>query len=212
MCGRFYLDADAEFLLNYFKIKYKPKIKMPEAIIFPTQDAPIIIQGKGERRIGTMQWGFKLPGTGKPIINSRAETISTKPLFRASFDKRRCIVPASGFFEWSEYAVAKKKPQFTVELPNQPIMCMAGIYTKQKDESGEESWRFSIVTREANASMGTIHPRMPLILEASDIDIWLNPESDQEALAKLLHYDVGDLSLKLTQPSPSDVHQLTIDT
>lgn len=212
MCGRFYLDADAEFLLNYFKIKYEPKIIVPQAIIFPTQETPIVIQSKGERRIGMMQWGFKLPGTGKPIINSRSETVGVKPLFKEPFERRRCIVPANGFFEWSEYAKEKKKPQYTVELPNQPIMCMAGIYTKQKDESGEETWRFSIVTREANASMETIHPRMPLILEENDIDLWLNPESNQGVLTKLLSFDVGILNLNRISPLPSDVHQLTIDT
>lgn len=212
MCGRFYLDADAAFLLNYFKIKYEPKIHVPEAVIFPTHSTPVVIQSKGERRIGLMQWGLKLPKVGRPIINSRAETISSKPLFKASFDKRRCIVPANGFFEWSEFTDEKKKPKYTVELPNQPIMCMAGIYTKQKDETGEENWRFSIVTREANASMGTIHHRMPLILEASSIDLWLNPESDYDELDRLLSYDIGDLMLNLVPQNPGDFNQLTIDT
>ncbi|GAB6108061.1 SOS response-associated peptidase [Fusibacter bizertensis] len=212
MCGRFYLEADVEFLLKYFKIKYKPNFKIPETVIFPTQDAPIIIQSKGERRIGMMQWGFILPGTSKLIINSRAETISTKPLFKEAFEKRRCIILASGFFEWSEFTEEKKKPQYTVELPSQSMMCIAGIYTNIKDGNGENSWRFSIVTREANAAMKSIHPRMPLILAESDIDIWLNPESDKETLAMLLKYDVGDLSLKLTNPNPLGFHQLTIDT
>ena len=88
MCGRFYLDADAAFLMNYFKILYEPKVIVDNPLIFPTQSSPVIIESKGERRMGLMKWGFKLPNSTRPIINSRSETIHEKKMFK---DKNKKI-------------------------------------------------------------------------------------------------------------------------
>lgn len=195
MCGRFYLDADAEFLLNYFKIQYEPKVLIEQPLIFPTQYSPVVIESKGDRRIGLMKWGFKLPNSSRPIINSRSETIQEKKMFKEAFEKRRCIVPASGFFEWSDYTDQKPKPQYKISIPDQPIMCMAGIYTKVMDESGQIGWVFSIVTRDANEDMRAIHPRMPLMLRDAHLSSWMSQETSLEQLNGLLRTDIGRLDI-----------------
>lgn len=195
MCGRFYIDADAEFLLNYFRILYEPKVIVENAIIFPTQSSPVVIESNGDRRLGLMKWGFKLPNNTRSIINCRSETIHEKKMFKEAYEKRRCIVPASGFFEWSDYTKQKPKPQYKISIPEQPILCMAGIYTKTLDESGQIEWVFSIVTRDANEDMLAIHPRMPLMLGNEDVSYWLSHETSLEHLSALLKTDIGKLDI-----------------
>ena len=195
MCGRFYLDADAEFLLNYYRIQYEPRVIVERPIIYPTQSTPVVIANQGERRLGTMNWGFKIPGSTKPIINSRAETIHEKRLFKEAYEKRRCIVPASGFFEWSDLTGQKPKPKYQVSLQDQSLMNMAGIYTKVISDNGQISWHFSIVTREANEDMKTIHPRMPLILGNEALSAWLDMNTPLRQIDELLQTDIGRLTL-----------------
>lgn len=186
MCGRFYIDADAEFLLRYFKIKYKPTVAIDHKVVYPTQPSPVVIDVKDERRIGSMTWGFKIPGTGKPIINARAETVSVKTLFREAFMMRRCLIPASGFYEWSMYENVKPKSQYDISAVDEPLIGMAGIYQKQMDETGQVKWVFSVVTREADDAMKKIHSRMPLLIHPDDFDLWLKTTSDLDKVSDLL--------------------------
>ena len=203
MCGRFYLDADTEFLLNYYHIKYEPKVRTQQQIFYPTQAAPVIIEVGGDRRLGTMAWGF---GGKPPLFNSRAETIHSKVTFKDAFEKRRCIIPATGFYEWAEASDSKKKDRYKIEVPNQEIMHMAGIYTKTTDDSGQLKWQFTVVTREANADMGIIHHRMPLMLSANDISTWMDAQTPLSDLKELLNFDIGHLNVILDEP------QIHIDT
>lgn len=186
MCGRFYIDADAEFLLRYFKIKYKPIVEINQRVVYPTQASTVVIDLKSERRIGSMIWGFRMPGTGKPIINARAESVSEKKLFREAFMKRRCLIPASGFYEWSMYEDVKPKAQYDITATDVPIIGMAGIYEKQMDDMGQVKWVFSVVTREADEEMERIHPRMPLLIHPDDFDLWLKSTSDLDKVSDLL--------------------------
>lgn len=195
MCGRFYIDADAEFLLRYFRILYEPKVNVERPVVFPTQASPVVIDYQGQRRIGSMEWGFKLPGQSKPIINSRAESVMEKKLFAEAFIKRRCIIPASGFFEWHQAVEGGSKTPYKVALPNQPIMCMAGLYTKHIDTHGDTKWLFTIITREANEDMRAIHPRMPLMLDEDRMNVWLSPSPSEQDLKSLLNFDIGNLIL-----------------
>lgn len=195
MCGRFYIDADAEFLLNYFRIRYEPKIRVDHPVVFPSQTSPIVIGTATERRIGPMAWGFKLKDLNRPIINARSETVMDKWLFKQAFEKRRCLIPASGFYEWSQYEAVLPKPQFAISLTDSPLMGMAGIYQKQVDASGNEGWFFSVVTCDANEDMQKIHPRMPLLIHPDDFDLWLKPDSKLDQVRQLLisrdvHFDI----------------------
>ena len=213
MCGRFYLDADTEFLLNYYHMKYEPKVITDKQIFYPSQEAPVIIEVANERRIGLMKWGF---GSQKPIFNSRAETIHSKVTFKEAYEKRRCIIPATGFYEWSEH---EKKDRYKVEVPDQPLLHMAGIYTKVLREDGQVVWQFTVVTKEANADMRLIHHRMPLMLDASHLSTWMNSKTPIEKLNDLLTYDIGKLNLILDAQATEkntrnrkNTHQLDIDS
>ncbi len=205
MCGRFYLDADAEFLLNYFKIKYKPAVDIPKDTVFPAQSAPVVIEHKSERRFGQMNWGFRRPEDKRVIFNSRSEGIFDKWLFKEAIRSKRCVVPATGFYEWNA-----EKTGYSVELPDHALMCFAGIYRKQLDKNGEEEWAFSIVTREANADMHQIHERMPLMLKPEEVDLWLSEAADVSEITSVLNADIGALLLSL-KDQPSDLGQIKLD-
>lgn len=189
MCGRFYLDADAEFLINYFKLRYEPREVSVNAVVYPTQSSPVLIHHNSENRLGLMQWGFQLPGIQRPIINSRSETIHEKNLFKDAFEKKRCIIPASGFFEWQENAQEKPKPMYRVKNASDDLMLMAGIYMKQTDALGVATWRFSVVTRDANTQMQAIHHRMPLIFDLEHANQWLSERTTPTERMALLKFD-----------------------
>ncbi len=136
--------------------------------------------------------------------------VDAKVTFKDAFEKRRCIIPATGFYEWSEKTDTKKDPKkkdrYKIEMPNQEIMHMAGIYTKTTDESGQLKWQFTVVTREANADMGIIHHRMPLMLSVNDLSTWMDSQTPLSDLKELLNFDIGHLNVILDEP------QIHIDT
>ena len=104
MCGRFAMTQSEEKVMNDFQIQHSDVLLEPRYNISPSQDIPVIVQQDSRRRLETRQWGL-IPfwaTTPKPMINARAETVSEKPAFRQAFRKRRCLIPASGFFEWAK--------------------------------------------------------------------------------------------------------------
>jgi len=195
MCGRFFIDADTEFLFNYFNIhmKYKPNINAEKTTIYPTDPATVLISHAGERRAGMMKWGFVLPGKTTPLINSRAERLLEKSFYRESYEKRRCIIPATGFYEWSA-----DKIQHTITSNVTPLLGLAGIYTKVVSASGQIEWRFSIITKEADEPLQSIHSRMPLIIEENVIDYWLDIKTPLMALQSVLEKQNKDLLVRVT--------------
>ena len=133
-----------------------------------------------------MWWG-RPPGESTPTrstpINARSETVGEKPTFRESFEKRRCLVPADGFYEW-QVAEAEKYPHF-IHLPGHSVFAMAGIWTNTIDcEKAEGS--FTILTQEAHPGLLHLHHRMPLILKESEWKTWIDPYSSTAQLEKIL--------------------------
>ena len=131
--------------------------------IFPGSIAPVIDKNNEAR---FMLWGFPSPIAGKPpLINARSESAAEKRTFRDSMESRRCLIPASGYYEWK--AVGKKqKEKYEFTLPDGTSMYMAGIYT--------EDDKFAILTRAASPSVIDVHDRMPVILPKSFGEVWLN--------------------------------------
>ena len=129
--------------------------------ITPAMRAPVLLSQQERIVPELLTWGFQ--GPKSLIINARAETLPERPMFRGSFQDRRCIIPASAFFEWSE---DKRKYLFT--LPDGSALYMAGLYEEHKGVS-----RFTIITTEANASVRDIHHRMPVVLQREAIKPWL---------------------------------------
>lgn len=185
MCGRFYLDADAEFLLNYFKIKYRPSDVEISPIVYPSQTTPIIIGSADEKRIGPMYWGFSIPNANKLVINARSETVLSRPMFKRAFQNKRCLIPASGFFEWHDNG-SKRKEMYSIGLDEAPIMTMAGIYRKEMDAEGRVKWVFSVITCDASDEMKRIHDRMPVLINPENHQLWLDSKTELSVVSKLL--------------------------
>lgn len=139
--------------------------------VHPSEWAEIICMNQESVSIRTMRWGFPGKESGL-IINARAETVLERPLFRESVRYRRCIVPAGQYYEWNH-----RKEKAVFERSDTPVFYMAGLYNLYQ---GEE--RFVVITTEANESVRVVHDRMPLILEAYEVELWLRDESAAQKL------------------------------
>ena len=156
--------------------------------IFPTNNAPVLALGENSMRPYIMKWGFPhFRGKGV-IINARAETVLEKRTFRESVLSRRCIIPASGFYEWKSNET-KHKDKYLFTLPQSGVLYIAGFYNSFIDD-GIKTNKFIIITTAANKSMSDIHNRMPLVLQKDDIRPWL---SNSYAAFKMLSNTPAEL-------------------
>ena len=196
MCGRYLLHAPTELLERAFGVEFSRtarELGAPRFNIAPTQRVPIVRnrpgreltilrQGaaEGERELVPAKWGLipgwaKDPAIGNRMINARAESVAEKPAFRTAFRTRRCIVPATGFYEWQRRAGGPKQP-FLIRRRDGTPLGLAGLWEAWTDRvTGEEITTCTIVTCEPNPLMAKLHNRMPVILGPSDYDAWLDP-------------------------------------
>jgi putative SOS response-associated peptidase YedK len=191
MCSRYFLDADGNVIAYTFQVPVHDRIRK-RFNIAPTQDAPVIRAANdgGAREVAMMRWGL-VPAWAKDLkfgtkaINARSDGVATKPAFREALRQRRCIVPATGFFEW-QGEPGRKQP-FAITLPRHPLLAFAGLWERWKPPGGDPVETFTIITTDANEQVAKIHDRMPVILPMDAIDTWLTgpPES---ALALLKPY------------------------
>lgn len=201
MCGRYSLrrsqlaravfDALSTPLFDEFT-------ERPRFNIAPSQDVPLIrLNAHEERIIGLAKWGL-IPSwaNGSPKtkpINARAETVATSGMFRQAFARRRCLIPADGFYEWKGEK-PPKQPYF-MHLKNDDLFAFAGIWERWKqEESAETIDTFAIITTGPNELMQSIHNRMPAILRKDDYASWLNRETTVEKAQSLLQsYDAKEM-------------------
>jgi putative SOS response-associated peptidase YedK len=190
MCGRFNLRTPARDLVEIFQLLREPELT-PRYNIAPTQPVAAVRQVGKFRELSLLRWGLvpswsKDPKAGPPLINARAETIATKPAFRSAFKRRRCLIPADGFYEWQK-TEAKAKQPFHIRMKNEHPFAFAGLWEHWEggDSSAIESC--TIVTTTANDVLRSIHDRMPVILQEGDYDRWLDPKlEDVPTLERLL--------------------------
>lgn len=192
MCGRYVNAARRAQVEKEFKtIVGKDAADKPRYNIAPAQMIDTVVSLDGERTLDQKKWGL-IPSWAKDVeiarnlINARAETITEKPSFRDAFKKRRCIIPASGFYEWKK-AKGGNQPYYFY-LNDKELFGFAGLWEEWLDkESGELLETCTIITTSANEALKPVHHRMPVILKAADYDEWLDDKvMDSERLQKLL--------------------------
>jgi putative SOS response-associated peptidase YedK len=187
MCGRYSLVPKADFA-ERFGVENLQLDLEPRYNIAPTQTTPVITRNS-PNRAEEMRWGLvpfwaKDPSIGNKMINARAETVAEKPAFRKALAARRCLVPASGFYEWKRDA-GGKVPHY-IFLRDTGSFAFAGLYEIWKDQDGQVLKTYTIITTTPNELMETIHNRMPVILSREDEGLWLDKEADIPALLALL--------------------------
>ncbi len=171
MCGRYFLNIALDELESRYGISSIPEeLKDYQGEIFPSNQAPVLFNKENNKKIGLMNWGFKPSYTNNLVINARSETVHKKNLFKESFHRRRCIIPANGFFEWEDKDETKIK--HFIELNDENIISLAGIYDSFKID-GEEKLSFCILTKEAPQKLINIHDRIPVIIKKQYEDEWL---------------------------------------
>lgn len=192
MCGRYKLVTAPIDLEEYFEaiISNAGTIE-PLLNVTPGMFMPVVAIGRDKVPvITTFRWGLvpswaKDPKTGYKMINARSETITEKPSFAQPFQRRRCIVPSNGFYEWK--TEGKTKTPHFVHRTDDDIMAFAGIYDRWKYPDGKDLFTYSIITTSANERIHDIHERMPVVLDKPEFKRWLSPEASQDELKALLH-------------------------
>jgi putative SOS response-associated peptidase YedK len=191
MCSRYFLDADGNVIAYTFNVPVHDRIRK-RFNIAPTQEAPVIrVNAAGGREVAMLRWGLvpswsKDPAAGNRMINARSETAAEKPYFRSAFRSRRCVVPATGFFEWK--GEPGRKQPFAITAADQPLFGFAGLWETWHDKSKPEApalETFTILTTGPNEAVAAIHDRMPVILPADRVQDWLTapPAAAQALLA-----------------------------
>jgi putative SOS response-associated peptidase YedK len=182
MCGLYSFKRapeEARGLFNYIETPQFP----PRQYITPGGPMAIVRQGgDGKRHFALVRWGFvpswaKEVQPGKPLINARSETILEKPSFRNAIRRRRCLIPADGFYEWEGDVPGKKRPYY-IHRPDHSLMAFGGIWEHWMGPDGSELETSAIITTVANELVETIHARSPLIIHPQDFEVWLNPTED----------------------------------
>ena len=206
MCGRFTLTADLKKVAERFGVPPLPDWRPchpglkpipghlsstlgPRYNIAPSQSV-IVVGDDGKRYLKPMRWGLipswaKDPSIGSRMINARAETLAEKPAFRAALKKRRCIIPADGFYEWQK--LGKVKQPVHIVLKSREPFGFAGLWEHWKSPDGEEILSCTIITTVANELLKAVHDRMPVILTRDAEGVWLDPKiQEPEKLLPLL--------------------------
>lgn len=191
--------TDADALVEFFKIAYT-ELEMsgivPRYNIAPSQPILAVRQSDAGRELVSFRWGLvpfwsKDPKSGYKMINARAETVSTKPAYRTAFKHRRCLIPATGFYEWK--LLGERKQPYHIQSNNHALMAFAGIWERWKGEKEKIIESCSIIVTDANETIRTIHDRMPVILSPENHGEWLDLDNaNVEQLQNLLRpYSAG---------------------
>lgn len=216
MCGRFTLKTDPKLIASQFKVNsiailegriadltspIKPlnqidsELFQPNFNVAPTHHIPAIVSQAEERVLAAFSWGLvpswaKDPAIGSRMINARSETATEKPSFRSALVKRRCIVPADGWYEW-QGSPGKKTPYYFSPV-NESVLGLAGIYESWKQPDGQLLWSAAILTQEAKPDLAYIHDRMPVLVTPELQESWLNSSTSplQEVLGSAPNIEI----------------------
>lgn len=194
MCGRFMLVADEGDVRLRFNVGIYDESYRPRYNCAPSQPLAIITNNSPSQ-LSFFRWGLH-PAWAKNVtkpINARAETLSEKPMFREAFKHRRCLVPANGYYEWTQ---GKAKKPFLIQQSGGALFAMAGIFEEWQDAAGIRHCSFAIVTTDANTLTSSVHPRMPLILNQEHEHIWLGDASEEQLLSLLKPFPASEMQIR----------------
>lgn len=200
MCGRYYLRSDKQRIAEAFRVGVPPSFDiLPSYNIAPQTFQPVVRLNDEtqERELALMRWGLipfwaKDAKLGVRTINAKAETLSTSPCFREALKRRRCLVPAEGFYEWRRLDAKSKQP-YAFGMNDGSPFAFAGLWERWKDRAtGQPLETYTIITTEPNELAATVHNRMPAILAAADYSRWLADA------------DPARLPIDLLRPFPSE--------
>jgi putative SOS response-associated peptidase YedK len=191
MCGLYSFRRSPEETRSLFKYLEEPDFS-PRAYVTPASPIAIVRLERGERHFALVRWGLvpawvKEIEPGRPLINARAETVLAKPSFRNAMRRRRCLIPADGFYEWQGDVPGRKQP-FFIHRPGHGLFAFAGLWEHWQGADGSELESAVLITTEPNAMMAKIHNRMPVIIMPEDFGRWLDAEGiDARTASALLH-------------------------
>jgi len=198
MCGRYVIEDFEELSERLTNVPINILFPLfPSWNAAPSQILPVLVEAEDEEswQVKGMSWGL-VPRWAKPgerpkvtPINARAESLTEKPMFRSLVKRRRCVVPANGFYEWQRTGQGKEsgKQPFYIHLKDEPMMFLAGLYDEATGKDGQPFESYTIITTTANEAMAHLHDRMPVILPREDLEHWLSrSETEFEPLQSLL--------------------------
>ncbi|MFZ9596527.1 MAG: SOS response-associated peptidase [Bdellovibrionia bacterium] len=215
MCGRFYQTYSSEELIVRYSAHspLNPPQVQRNSNFCPSQFGPVLYQ---DQNLALPTWGWFRWGLipswsreekiGFQMINARSETVSEKPSFRQAFQKRRCVIPVNGFYEWKRSG--SKKTPIAISLKDDPIMSLAGIWEAWRSPDGRTLETFSILTTSANSSLSPIHDRMPVILNPSDEKTWLGNLSTHRTAIQALLKPCPSSWIRTQEVDPSTLKRL----
>ena len=189
MCGRYTLTAPVDRLVAELGLDEVRAELSQNFNVAPTQSVAAVVAGGGKRRLELLRWGLVPswaddPEIGSRMINARSETAPEKPSFRSAFRRRRCLIPADGFYEWQK--TGNGKQPFYIRMRDGSPFAFAGLWETWHEED-ENIRSCAIITTAPNELAAEIHNRMPVILDPEDYDLWLDPDFDEkDPLASLL--------------------------
>lgn len=195
MCGRYSFLVEDTLIKERFGVDVRTAIYKASYNCAPTQTLAVITNDD-RMNLSFLRWGLipswaKDPSIGNKMINARSETILEKPSFRTPFRKRRCLVPASGFYEWKRM---NGKTPYHFVVNDEQLFAMAGLWDEWRSPSGEIIRSFTIITTAPNELVAEVHDRMPVILPRDKESNWLDPATDAELLSLLVPFPADQMS------------------
>ncbi len=219
MCGRYTLTRQ-EALIEDLEASLGESVQgewwRPRFNVAPTQPAPVVVLRDGTRMVELMRWGLVPHWAGKGgkpplMINARREGLKDRPVFREALARKRCLVPADGFFEWKrdpKNTKAKPQPMYFHPEPRH-IIAFAGLWARARTDNGDQL-SFTIITGPPNPLVHPIHDRMPVVLSPAAYAAWLDPTVDADAARELLGIPPVDdwvlepVSIRVNSAQPDD--------
>lgn len=194
MCGRYVATTDTEGLTRFLMVDERQTEDLPPNYnVAPTDMTMAVAMHDGKRVLTSFRWGLVPfwaddPKIGARMINARAESVAERSAFSRSFERRRCVIPADGFYEWERRPDGAKLPWFVHRADGEPML-FAGLWASWRDRGNADAERLltcAIITTDANEGLRDVHDRMPVVLEPAEVRTWLDAQSTPTELQSLL--------------------------